>query len=95
MLDNFSRRILAWHLGEKLSPLTTCKILADAAKYLPTPPPEVAVITDSGIENVNGTVDAALEDRPLRRVLAQIDIVESNSILEAWWHSLRHQSGCI
>jgi putative transposase len=24
-------------------------------------------------------------------VLAQIDIVESNSILEAWWRSLRHQ----
>ena len=23
--------------------------------------------------------------------LAQIDIVESNSILEAWWRSLRHQ----
>ena len=91
VLDNFSRRILAWHLGEKLSPLTTCKILADAAKYLPTPPPEVAVITDSGIENVNSTVDEALGNGPLRRVLAQIDIVESNSILEAWWRSLRHQ----
>ena len=24
-------------------------------------------------------------------MLAQIDIVESNSILEAWWRSLRHQ----
>ena len=91
VLDNFSRRILAWHLGEKLSPLTTCKILADAAKHLPTPPPEVAVITDSGIENVNSTVDDALGSGPLRRVLAQIDIVESNSILEAWWRSLRHQ----
>ena len=91
VLDNFSRRILAWHLAEKLSPLTTCKILADAAKYLPTPPPEVAVITDGGSENVNGTVDAALGIGPLRRVLAQIDIVESNSILEVWWRSLRHQ----
>jgi putative transposase len=65
--------------------IQTCKILADAAKYLPTPPPEVAVITDSGRENVNGTVDAALGTGPLRRVLAQIDIVESNSILEASW----------
>jgi hypothetical protein len=28
---------------------------------------------------------------PLRRVLAQVDIVESNSLLEVWWRSLRHQ----
>jgi transposase InsO family protein len=91
MLDNFSRRILAWHLAEKLSPLTTCDILAEAAKLLPNPIPSVAVVTDGGSENVNNTVDAALGDGPLRRVLAQVDIVESNSILEAWWRSLRHQ----
>jgi putative transposase len=91
LIDNFSRRILAWHLAEKLSPLTTCKILADAGRSLPTPPPEVAVITDGGVENVNSTVDAALGIGPLRRVLAQVDIVESNSLLEVWWRSLRHQ----
>ena len=33
----------------------------------------------------------ALGDEPLQRVLAQIDIVESNSLLEVWWRSLRHQ----
>jgi transposase InsO family protein len=91
VLDNFSRRILAWRLTEKLSPLTTCDILAEAAKLLPTPPPEVAVIADGGSENVNSTVDEALNGGPLRRVLAQIDIVESNSRVEAWWRSLRHQ----
>jgi putative transposase len=91
VLDNFSRRILAWHLAEKLSPLTTCNMLAEAAKLLPTPPPAVAVIADSGVENVNSTVDDALGSGPLRRVLAQIDIVESNSLVEAWWRSLRHQ----
>jgi putative transposase len=82
VLDNFSRRILAWHLAEKLSPLTTCNMLAEAAKLLPTPPPAVAVIADSGVENVNSTVDDALGSGPLRRVLAQIDIVESNSLVE-------------
>ena len=66
-------------------------MLAEAAKLLPTPPPAVAVITDSGVENVNSTVDDALGSEPLRRVLAQIDIVESNSLVEAWWRSLRHQ----
>jgi putative transposase len=82
---------LAWHLAEKLSPLTTCDMLAEAAKLLPSPPPEVAVVTDGGSENVNTTVDDALGSGPLRRVLVQIDIVESNSLVEAWWRSLRHQ----
>jgi putative transposase len=91
VLDNFSRRILAWRLAEKLSPLTTCDMLAEAAKLLPSPAPSVSVVTDSGVENLNSTVDDALGSGPLRRVLAQIDIVESNSILEAWWRSLRHQ----
>ena len=40
---------------------------------------------------MNSTVDAALGSGPLRRVLAQIDIVESNSLLEVWRRSLRHQ----
>ena len=31
------------------------------------------------------------ESSPLRRVLAQVDIIESNSMIEAWWRSLRHQ----
>ena len=37
------------------------------------------------------TAATRIASRPLRRVLAQVDIVESNSILEAWWRSLRHQ----
>jgi transposase InsO family protein len=95
VLENFSRRILVRRLAEKLSPVTTCDILAEAADYLPTPTPAVAVVTDSGGENVNGTVDEPLGDGPLQRVLAQIDIVESNSILEAWRRSLPHQSLCL
>ncbi len=55
VLDNFSRRILAWHLAEKLSPSTTCLVLAGAAKHLRSETGPVSVITDSGVENVNGT----------------------------------------
>ena len=47
LLDDFSRRILAWHLAEKLSPLTTCNMLAEAAKLPRTPLPAVSVITDT------------------------------------------------
>jgi putative transposase len=67
IIDNFSRRILAWQLAEKLSPLTTCELLRDAAQYLgaydTTPEP----YADSGIENVNGDVNALVNDGRMRR----------------------------
>ena len=34
---------------------------------------------------------AVLDLEPLCRVLAQVDVSYSNSIIEAWWRSLRHQ----
>ena len=51
----------------------------------------MSVLTDSGVENVNDTVDEFLSGGILRRVLAQVEIVESNSLVEAWWRGLRHQ----
>ena len=46
---------------------------------------------DSGIENVNGVVDATLSSACLERVLAQVDVTFSNSMIEAFWRSLKHQ----
>jgi putative transposase len=34
--------------------------------------------------------DALFEVGPLRRVLAQVEVSFSNSMIEAWWRSLRH-----
>ena len=90
IIDNFSRRLLAWKLADRLSPLTTCEILAEAAKQLPELPTTVTLLTDSGVENVNETVDEFLLSGVLRRVLAQVEIVESNSLIESWWRGLKH-----
>jgi len=49
------------------------------------------IIADAGIENVNGPVDTTLASAKLRRVLAQVEVTYSNSIIEAWWRSLKHQ----
>ena len=91
VVDNFSRRVLAWRLAEKLSPVTTCEVLAKAAENLKDEKSPVSVLTDGGVENVNDTVDEFLSGGILRRVLAQVEIVESNSLVEAWWRGLRHQ----
>ncbi len=90
VIDNFSRRLLAWKLEEKLSPVTTCVVLAEAAKNLPEALSLVTLLTDSGVENVNCTVDEFLANRILKRVLAQVEIVESNSLVESFWRGLKH-----
>ena len=48
------------------------------------------MVADSGMENVNGSVDALLDAEGLRRVLAQVEMSFSNSMIEAFWRSLRH-----
>jgi transposase InsO family protein len=90
VIDNFSRRILAWALEERLGAGGTCRILLEAGRHLGTRPVETAVMTDSGTENVNGNVDALLDAEGLRRILAQVEVSFSNSMIEAFWRSLRH-----
>jgi transposase InsO family protein len=90
ILDNFSRRILAWRLNDTFETGTTAELLKEAAKELPDGTVPSAVM-DSGVENVNGTVNELVSDGTIQRILAQVDIVESNSMIEAWWRQLKHQ----
>jgi len=77
------RKLLAWELATKLDPSTTCRVLEAAGAHLPNGMPTVAC--DSGIENVNGKVNGLVECGRLRRVLAQVELSYSNSMIEAWW----------
>jgi putative transposase len=45
----------------------------------------------TGIENVNAQVDELITTGVLRRVLALTELKFSNSMIEAWWRSLKHQ----
>ena len=88
IIDNFSRRILSWRLAERLDPNTTCEILKEAGKNLDRMP---TVVADSGVENVNARVEQLMTDGLMHRVLAQVEVGFSNSMVEAFWRSLRHQ----
>ena len=90
VIDNFSRRILAWTLKERLGAGGTCRILLEAGRHLGRGPVETTVVADSGTENVNRNVDALLDREGLRRILAQVEVSFSNSMIEAFWRSLRH-----
>jgi len=89
-IDNYSRRILSWSLEERLGSGGTCRLLREAACQLRGGSRRTAVVTDAGCENVNADVDNLLEDEGLRRTLAQVDITFSNSMIEAFWRSLKH-----
>ena len=48
------------------------------------------LLVDAGVENVNKYVDKLVDSGLLKRVLAQTEIRFSNSMIEAWWRSLKH-----
>lgn len=89
VIDNYSRKILAWTIASILNPMNTCFALKQAAACLSES--ETKVYMDSGVENLNKDVDQLFEGSILERVIAQIDVTFSNSLIEAWWRSLKHQ----
>lgn len=90
VIDNLSRKILDWMGAGRLDPMKTYEVLTGAAGNLVVPT-VTAVFMDSGVENLNGDVDALFEGRDLHTVIAQIDVSFSNSLIEAWWRSLKHR----
>jgi len=90
VIDNYSRRILSWTLEDRLGSGGTCQILREAAIQLRKRSEKTTVVADSGSENVNAEVDELLKDEALTRVLAQVEVTFSNSMIEAFWRSLKH-----
>jgi transposase InsO family protein len=91
VIDNFSRKILAWTVAARLEPGSTCNVLVAAAKHLGPATSSTTLVADSGVENLNAAVDATLLSACLQRVLAQVEVLFSNSMIERFWLSLRHQ----
>lgn len=91
VIDNFSRRILAWELTDRFDITASIRVLLTAARQVAGPSDPPAVLVDGGVENFNPSVDRLIEDGVLRRLLAMTDVAFSNSLIESWWRSLKHQ----
>lgn len=85
VIDNYSRRILAWCMSSTFDVMNTIQILQQAAEQAVSALKPPTLVTDSGIENINGEVDKLIGSRLFSRVLALKDITFSNSMIEAWW----------
>ena len=90
VIDNFSRRILAWRVADTFTPGTSVAVLLEASQGA-TSSDSPVVLADAGVENVNAQVDELITTGILRRVLAFTELQFSNSMIEAWWRSLKHQ----
>src|SRR5437762_9224011 len=91
VIDNFSRRILAWRVADTFAPVNSVTVLLDASRAAAPSDTTPVVLADAGVENVNAQVDALIDTGVLRRLLAFTELKFSNSMIEAWWRSLKHQ----
>ncbi len=91
IIDNYSRKILAGSVAEKFEFATTVAILRHAARGAISAEDAPTLVADAGVENVNAGVDELLLSGVLSRVLALRDVSFSNSLIEAWWRTLKHQ----
>jgi transposase InsO family protein len=91
VIDNFSRRILAWRVADTFAPVNSVAVLVDASRGATRSQTTPVVLADAGVENVNAEVDDLITTGVLRRVLAFTELKFSNSMIEAWWRSLKHQ----
>jgi putative transposase len=91
VIDNFSRRILAWRVADRSLAVNSVTVLLDAVERATRSVPAPVVLADAGVENVNAQVDALIDTGVLRRLLAFTELRFSNSMIEAWWRSLKHQ----
>ena len=89
VIDNFSRRILAWTVRSSFDTGVTALLLREAAKGLTDTKPNA--VMDSGVENINASVNELIESGIIQRVLAQVDVTYSNSMIESWWRAIKHQ----
>jgi transposase InsO family protein len=91
VIDNFSRRILAWRVADTFAPVTSVAVLLEASRGATHSTSAPVVLADAGVENVNAQVDELITTGVLRRLLAFTELKFSNSMIEAWWRSLKHQ----
>ncbi|MCA9118796.1 MAG: DDE-type integrase/transposase/recombinase [Planctomycetaceae bacterium] len=88
IIDNFSRRVLAWRVNDSFIPSVTAELLIGAFDGSSDKP---QLLVDGGVENYNNAVNKLVDSGILKRILAQTEIRHSNSLIESWWRVIKHQ----
>ncbi len=91
VIDNYSRRILGWRVSENFDPTNTLAILLEAGGWTDSTESPPTLLADNGIENKTKAINELVNSGALQRIFAQTEIACSNSMIEAWWRTLKHQ----
>ena len=93
IIDNLSRLVLAWSAATDYGALRTRSLLERAVTFASDFYPDMlpCVITDSGSENLNGEVDTLIDGGLIHRIIAQIEVDFSNSMVESFFRSVKHR----
>lgn len=74
VIDNYSRKILAWCVATKFDVMNTVNILREAANQAVSATSTPKLLVDGGSENLNTHVDELIGEGLLSRVIALKDI---------------------
>ena len=83
-MDSFSRKIIAYRTSDSISSLSTAGVLQQGYETLQcVPVQKINLIVDGGPENNNARVESVLEQLPVKKLIAGVDVTFSNSLIEA------------
>jgi putative transposase len=93
IIDNKSRYVLAWKVSKDFGGVKTTALIKEALSNSKRLGVNIvpSVWVDGGSENLNSNVDSLLEDEEIQMVVAQVDIEQSNSMIESLFHRLKNR----
>ena len=93
IIDNYSRYALAWKVSKDYGGARTKELIEKALAKARSLGLEVKpnVLVDSGCENINEKVDVLVDSGSISMTIAQIDIEQSNSMVEMLFHRMKHR----
>ncbi|CAM1371643.1 conserved hypothetical protein [Tenacibaculum litopenaei] len=91
LIDHFSKYIIGYKICSSSSSIAIKELLDNA--YQLHKPNKLQFLTDGGSENVNTTVSNFINspEIPIEHIIAQKDVVFSNSMIEALNKEIKHQ----
>ncbi|ARV08207.1 hypothetical protein BTO05_00590 [Winogradskyella sp. PC-19] len=91
LMDHYSKYILGYKIETSNSGKALANILREATKRYK--PDKLELVTDAGTENINSNVFSFLNNIvfPHKHIIAQRDVLYSNSMIEALNKILKHQ----
>jgi transposase InsO family protein len=89
VIDNFSRFIIDWDLHESKCAKNTKILIQRAKEKLREGTFQTDIYMDSGGENIANLVKSVFIGRQINQIFAQVDVRFSNSMVEAFFRSLK------